>query len=80
MKLTDAQRDTLRACPDWAAPYEIAMHRNDATGEIIDLGGQRQILGRLRNLNLVEYGMCNDTYRITEAGRALLSQEPSHER
>lgn len=79
MKLTDAQRDTLLACVDWAAPYEIAYHRNDATGEIIDLGGQRQILGRLRNLGLVEHGMCNNTYRITEAGRALLAlQEKSN--
>lgn len=73
MKLTDAQRDTLRACMDWAAPYEIVYHRNDATGEIIDLGGQRNILGRMRNLGLVEYGACNDTWRITPAGRQALA-------
>jgi hypothetical protein len=57
---------------DWAAPFEIAYHRNDATGEVISLDGQRQILGRLRNLGLVEYGMENDTYRITPAGRSIL--------
>ena len=74
MKLTDAQRDTLRACMDWAAQYEIHRHRNDATGEIVDPAGQRGILGRLRNLGLVEYGACNDTWRTTPAGRAALQE------
>jgi hypothetical protein len=44
------------------------------SGQIIDLGGQQNILGRLRNLGLVEYGMCNDTFRITEAGRIAIKE------
>lgn len=71
-KLTDAQRNTLQACSDWAAPFEITSYRNDATGEIVDLGGLRNTLGWLRNRGLVEYGMMNDTWRITPAGRAAL--------
>lgn len=73
--LTKGQRSTLAACPDWSAAYEVVLRRHDATGEIIDLGGQIQILGRLRNLGFVEYGMCNDTYRITDAGRRALQSE-----
>lgn len=80
MKLTRAQRATLFVCPDWSAPFEVMMRRHETTGEIVCPRGLQNTLGRLRNLNLVEYGMCNDTYRITEAGRDLLSQEQSHER
>jgi hypothetical protein len=74
MKLTEAQRQTLEACPDWSASFEIAYRRHDMSGQIIDLGGQQNILGRLRNLGLVEYGMCNDTFRITEAGRIAIKE------
>jgi DNA-binding PadR family transcriptional regulator len=37
--------------------------------------GTINALGRLRNLDLVEYGQPNDTYRITDLGRAALKQE-----
>lgn len=70
--MTPAQRQTLDACKDWSAPFEVMFRRHDLTGEIVDPRGQRQILGRLRTLGLVEYGMCNDTWRITETGRQAL--------
>jgi hypothetical protein len=73
MRLTEAQQQTLQACQDWSAPYEVAYRRHDLTGDIIDLGGQCSVLGRLRNLGLVEYAMCNDTFRITPAGRLALT-------
>lgn len=72
-KLTKAQLACLAACPDWAAPYEVTWRRHETTGEIVSTRGTRQALGRLRNLGLVEYGMPNDTYRITEAGCAALA-------
>ena len=71
-KLTKAERATLTACPDWSASYEIAHRRNDATGEIVDLGGQHNILVQLRKRGLVEYGPPNNTWRITPTGRAML--------
>lgn len=73
MKLTKAQTDTLKACPDWSAWYEIMYRRHDTTGQFIDPAGQRQILSRLRNIGLVEYARSNDVFRITPAGRAALA-------
>jgi hypothetical protein len=61
MKLTEAQRQMSRTCV--AARLSAVL-----------LGGQQNILGRLRNLGLVEYGMCNDTFRITEAGRIAIKE------
>lgn len=75
-KLTEAQRQTLEACADWSAPFEVMFRRHDRSGEIIDPSGQRKILGRLRNLGFVDYGMCNDTFRITDAGRTALGDKP----
>jgi hypothetical protein len=71
-KLTKAMRETLQACPDWSAPFEVMWRRHEATDEIIDPTGSLQILGRLRNLGLVEYGWQNGTFRITAAGRSAL--------
>lgn len=73
MKLTEAHRQTLEACPDWSSPFEIMHRRHDATGDIVCPRGLRNALGRLRNLGMVEYGPPNDTYRITPAGRLALS-------
>lgn len=73
--LSVAQRQTLEACKDWSAPFEIAYRRHEQTGVIVDLGGQRQILGRLRYLGMIKYGPPNDTYRITNLGRTALSSE-----
>lgn len=72
-KLTKAMRECLEACPDWSAPFEIMWRRHETTDEIVDPRGNRNALGRLRNLGLVEYGPPNDTYRITDAGRQALS-------
>lgn len=68
-RLTEAQRATLEHCPDWSAPYEIAYRRNAATGKVIDLQGQCNSLGWLRNRGFVEYAACNHVFRITPAGR-----------
>lgn len=75
-KLTKAMRDTLNACPDWSASFEIMHRRRLATGEIVSPYGLRTMLGRLRNLGLVEYGPPNDTYRITDLGRSALGEQP----
>lgn len=71
--MTPARLATLRHCLDWSAPFEIAHRRHAETGEIVDLGGLRNTLGWLRNRGLVEYGMANDTYRVTVVGRAALT-------
>lgn len=78
-QLTRAEMQTLLCCPDWSAPFEVMYRRHDLSGEIISPSGQRRILGRLRNLGFVEYGMPNDTYRITPAGLRALSSEQGNE-
>ncbi len=75
-KLTKAQRETLKHCPDWSAPFEIMYRRREATGEVVSPYGLRTTLGRLRNLGMVEYGPPNDTYRITLEGRTALGEQP----
>ena len=77
-ELTKARRETLEHCPDWSAPFEILWRRHEATGDIISMTGLEQTLGWLRNRGLVEYGPGNSTYRQTDAGRALLSQEKAN--
>lgn len=72
-RLTKAQRETLAACADWLAPFEIMQRRHQTTGEIVCPRGLRNALGFLRNRGLVEYGRCNDTFRLTQAGRAALA-------
>lgn len=74
-KLTKVLRECLEACQDWSAPFEILWRRHEATNDIICPRGNRNALGRLRNLGLVEYGAANGTYRSTPAGRSALTKE-----
>lgn len=78
-KLTKAQRETLEACPDWSAPYEVAKRRRDANPLLMVYGASSQrMLVYLRSLGLVEFGAANNTFRITDAGREAL-REASHD-
>jgi hypothetical protein len=74
MKLTRAQREILECCYDWSAPYEVTQRRRDKGRDV----HTRQMASRLSGLHvcgLLEYGPSQDTYRLTDAGRAALSDD-----
>jgi Mn-dependent DtxR family transcriptional regulator len=75
MKLSEVQRELLECCPDWSAPYEVAERRREL-GRVVFARSTAMFLRRMMKLGLVEYGKANDTYRITEAGRAALGKAP----
>ncbi len=67
MKLTKARRETLEACLDWSAPYEVAARRRER-GSIVYAQRAEAMLKALRAWGLVKYGAANNTYRITVDG------------
>lgn len=68
-RLTEAQRNTLRHCLDWSADWEVSARRNVAN---VLARRTRRVLLVLESLDLVEHHEGNNTFRITDAGRAAL--------
>lgn len=75
-KLTPTQREILGHCQDWSAAFEVAERRVE-DGARTDWKRTQDVLMALHKRGLVEYHQGNATYRITDAGRAALSQSPS---
>lgn len=71
-KLTDRAKLYLRAVDDWSADYEVAARLGDtpAPNRLV----VRSMLGRLIGRRLVTWNGTQNTYRITEAGRAALNE------
>lgn len=69
MKLTKQAADVLAWMPDWTAPYEIRDRRGHGRLPTI-----QNIARALAKRGLCEYSAANNTYRITDAGRAALEQ------
>jgi predicted transcriptional regulator len=75
-RLTKARRETLEAIADWSAPFEVAERRRAKGSNVF----ARRADGMLRLLvkwGLAKYGPQNNTYRITDAGRAALKDTPN---
>ena len=72
MKLTPTAAKYLRAIDDWKAPFEVAaiLGWPESAGE-----KTKPYLGRLIGQGLVTWSRANNTYRITEAGKAALEGE-----
>lgn len=73
VKLTKADVETLRACDDWKAAYEVVQIR----GLKSTPANHRNVLKRIYQLcgkGLLKYGSPNATYRITDAGRVALER------
>lgn len=66
-KITEQQKVYLRAIEDWKAPFEVEA--------IVGLGPARLPLQRLVKLGWAQYGKPNNTYKITDAGRAALTSK-----
>jgi DNA-binding IclR family transcriptional regulator len=75
-KLTDRARLYLNCVDDWKAPYEVAALIND-TPPPTSVEVQR-MLRRLASRGLVRHSIANNTYRISDEGRAALVGSPSH--
>lgn len=73
MKLTKADIETLRACDDWKATFEVMTIRKLRNSAATYREVQRRI-DALRRKGLLEFGKPNTTYRLTEAGRAALGR------
>lgn len=74
MKLTKVDRETLLACDDWKAGWEVVSIR----GLEDTNSNRRNVMRRLSELTkrgLLKFGAVNSTFRTTEAGRALLREE-----
>lgn len=74
VKLTKAQRDYLRAMPDWSAVHEIRQR----LGRVLTESGRcydtiARMASRLVDAGLAEHHDGNRTWRITPAGRAALA-------
>ena len=78
-KLTEVQKQTLRFCLDWSAPFEVAERRRLAGKNVFS----KRVSSQLENLHrrgLVEFGRSQGTYRITPAGRLAISGKADSER
>ncbi len=72
--LTVADIETLKACDDWKATFEvIAIKRLPPSAE--SYRSAQQHIDALLERGLLEFGRPNTTYRITAAGRAALATE-----
>lgn len=75
MKLTKAERETLTLCMDWSAPYEVADRRRKLHPNLSVYSRRvERMLSKLHDAGLVAYGGANNTFRISDAGRAALAQ------
>ena len=73
-KLTVADIETLKACDDWKATFEvIAIRRLPSSAD--SYRAEQQRIDALLKRGLLEFGRPNTTYRITPAGRAALATE-----
>lgn len=73
-KLTKAEQAYLIAMPDWSARYEI-MARLNRPRSFRSSRAVQKMLDRLYHADLIDYGSANDTWRVSEAGRAALEGE-----
>ncbi|MGV1787318.1 MULTISPECIES: hypothetical protein [Agrobacterium] len=73
VNLTKADVETLRACDDWKATFEVIAIRQLRNSAASYRAVQQRIDKLLRN-GLLEFGKPNTTYRITDAGRAALER------
>lgn len=73
MKLTKADIETLRACDDWKATFEVMAIRRLRNTAATYRSVQKRVDMLLRR-GLLKFGKPNTTYRITEAGRAALEE------
>lgn len=73
MKLTKADIETLRACDDWKATFEVMAIRRLQNTAATYMSLQKRVDMLLRR-GLLKFGKPNTTYRITEAGRAALEE------
>ncbi len=72
--LSQAEIETLRACEDWKATFEIMrIRRVDKAAEA--WRSSQKIVDNLLDRGLLEFGEPNTTYRITDAGRSALSAQ-----
>jgi hypothetical protein len=71
VKLTIRAQLYLRCIDDWKAPFEVAALLGDTPPP--HLGIVRRMLCRLVNGGYAEHHYGNDTFRQTDAGRALLA-------
>lgn len=73
MKLTKADIETLRACDDWKATFEVMAIRRLRNTAATYRSVQKRVDMLLRR-GLLKFGKPNTTYRITEAGRKALEE------
>lgn len=70
--LTKAQRAYLELCSDWIAIFEI-LERQGRHFNSSSAMGVRVALGHCVRRGLCSWSSANNTYRITDAGRAALN-------
>jgi hypothetical protein len=71
INLTGRARLYLSCIDDWKAPFEIIRLLGDSPPATYN--DVRRMLGRLAARGLVDHSPPNNTYRITDEGRAALS-------
>jgi hypothetical protein len=70
--LTDRARLYLSCVDDWKAPFEVqAMIGDTPAPNLVDV---QRMLRRLASRGLVQHGVGQNTYRITNEGRAALQE------
>jgi hypothetical protein len=74
-KPTRRARRYLECVPDWSADWEIVERLNDGTERL----AVRAMLGRLIGYGFVNWSRSNDTYRISDIGRAALTEGEAHD-
>lgn len=73
LNLTKADVETLRACDDWKATFEVLAIRQ-LKNSAANYRAVQQRIDRLLSNGLLNFGKPNTTYRITDAGRAALER------
>lgn len=71
LKLTIRAQLYLRCIDDWKAPYEVAVLLGDSPA--LPAKKVRGTLSALVGRGLAEHGKANDTFRVSDAGRAHLA-------
>lgn len=74
MSITTRARLYLIAIDDWKAAFEVAKLLGDKPVRSANVIRKQLLV--LVGRGLAEHGACNDTFRITDAGRAALSPTP----
>lgn len=73
MKLTKADIETLKACDDWKAPWQVVTLRGLKSTPTNHRNVRNRLI-ELWNSGALEFGIPNQTYRISDAGRAALER------